>query len=140
MMRTSLSALAAATTVFAATTLVACGGGGGGTTEPNPPTPGPAPGPPVAAAAVSMESRSDGYGATDNSFSPASVRIVRGGTVTWHNGTGVAHTVTFGSTAGAPENVPSHTSGDNVRTFGTAGTYSYRCSIHEGMTGAVAVE
>jgi plastocyanin len=139
MMRTTLAAIAAATVL---TLLAACGGGRGSATEPAAPDPAPPQqsGPPAASADVSIQSTSDGYGGTDNSFSPASVRVARGGTVTWHNGTGVTHNVTFGPAAGAPENVPSHASGENARTFGTAGSFSYRCTIHAGMTGVVAVE
>ena len=132
-MRTTLIGLAARALLF---TLAACGGGSDGATEP-----GPQPSErPAASAAVSMRSSSDGYGGTENAFSPASVRIARGGTVTWRNATGVTHNVTFQSAAGAPENVPSHSSGENARTFGTAATFSYRCTIHPGMTGSVAVE
>jgi plastocyanin len=139
MMRTNLAAVAAATVL---TLLAACGGGGGGTTEPNPPGPGPGPeaGPAPTSAEVAMQSTSDGYGGTDNSFSPASVRVARNGTVTWRNNTDVAHNVTFDAAAGAPENVPSHSSGDNPRTFGTAGSFAYRCTNHPGMSGVVAVE
>jgi plastocyanin len=136
MMRTTLAALAAATV------LAACGGGRENTTAPAAPDPAPPqqPGPPAASADVSMRSTSDGYGGSDNSFAPASVRIARGGTVTWHNDTGVTHNVTFGPAAGAPEDVPSHSSGENTRTFGTGGAFPYRCTIHAGMTGTIAVE
>jgi plastocyanin len=132
-MRTTMIGLAAGALLFA---LVACGGGSDGATGPGPQPPGG----PAASAAVSMRSGSDGYGGTQNAFSPASVHIARGGTVTWKNATGVTHNVTFQPAAGAPENIPSQSSGENTRTFDTAATFSYRCTIHPGMTGSVAVE
>jgi len=137
----TLAALVAATVLTAATALAACGGGGGGTTEP-PPNPGPGgqPGPAPTSAVVAMQSSSDIYGASENVFSPASVRVARNGTVTWRNNTDVTHNVTFGQIAGAPENIPNHASGDNPRTFGTAGSFSYQCTNHAGMTGVVTVE
>jgi len=73
-------------------------------------------------------------------FSPSSVTIVRTGTVTWTNGAGIAHNVTFGLTAGSPANVPDFTTGSASRTFPTAGTFPYQCTIHPGMTGQVSVE
>jgi plastocyanin len=142
MMSTTLAALAAATMLTTATLLAACGGGGG-TTEPNNqpgPGGGPQPGPAPTSAVVAMQSSSDGYGGTENTFSPTSVRVARNGTVTWRNNTDVSHNVTFGAVAGAPENIPNHTAGDNPRTFGTAGSFSYQCTNHPGMNGVVAVE
>jgi plastocyanin len=129
-----LAALAAEALLW---TLAACGGGGGGATSPTPPQ---QPGEPLPSATVSLRSATDAYGSTTNSFSPSSVRIVRGGTITWKNTSGVTHNVTFQAAAGAPENVPNHASGENTRKFSTAGTFSYRCTIHSGMSGSVAVE
>jgi plastocyanin len=141
-MPTTLTAFAAATALTLTTVLAACGGGGG-TTEPNnqpPPGGGPQPGPAPTSAVVSMQSSSDGYGGTTNSFSPTSLRVARNGTVTWRNNTDVSHNVTFDAVAGAPENVPNNTQGDNPRTFGTAGAFNYRCTNHPGMSGVVNVE
>jgi plastocyanin len=74
------------------------------------------------------------------SFSPRTVTIVRGGTVTFSFGT-VAHNVFFDNQpAGAPANIP----GDNANTsksltFQTTGTFIYNCHIHPGMQGTVIV-
>ncbi len=69
------------------------------------------------------------------SFTPATVDIAQGGTVTW---TGLlGHNVTFTS-PGSPANI-SGTSSES-RTFNTAGTFNYFCSIHgSGMSGSVVV-
>ena len=128
--------------VFLAVVAMACGGGGGGdgyTTGPGP-TPGPTPGAASGSANVSTSQSDDGYGTATFSFTPASVTITRGGTVTWSNGNGVAHNVTFAPTAGAPTNTGNFSSGMVSRTFNTTGSYSYSCTNHAGMTGTVTVQ
>jgi plastocyanin len=77
---------------------------------------------------------------SSNTFSPSAVTIAATEAVTWTNGTGIAHNVTFGQVAGAPANVPDFTAGSVSRPFPTAGTYPYQCTIHAGMTGQVVVE
>ena len=116
---------------------IACGGGGssGPTTPTNPNNPGA----PAASAGVAMNSSSDIYGAETNTFSPTAVTIARNGTVTWTNGTGTAHNVTF-SGSGAPANIANHSSGSNARTFANTGTFSYQCTNHSGMAGSVTVQ
>jgi uncharacterized protein YjdB len=71
-------------------------------------------------------------------FSPESVDIARGGTVTWVFG-GVTHNVTFTSTTGAPAGIGNTTNASATRTFATAGTFNYECTIHAGMRGTVVV-
>jgi plastocyanin len=94
-----------------------------------------------ATASVSTTQTDDGYGSAVFAFSPASVSITRGGTVTWSNESTTLHNVTF-TTAGAPANISNFTStaGAVTRTFATAGTYSYQCTNHAGMNGTVKVE
>lgn len=94
---------------------------------------------PVASAIVAMNSASDGYGSSSNTFAPSDVYIVRDGTVTWNNSTGITHNVTF-SAASAPANIPSFASGSQERTFNTSGTFNYTCSLHAGMSGTVRVQ
>jgi plastocyanin len=72
-----------------------------------------------------------------NAFNPSSVDIGTGGTVTWAF-KGVTHNVTFSST-GAPGNIGNSTSTSVSRTFGSAGTYNYQCTLHPGMAGRVVV-
>jgi plastocyanin len=69
-------------------------------------------------------------------FSPTSVEIAAGGTVTWVNGSGVGHDVDFGTPA---MKIPVFESGQRSLTFGTAGSFGYHCNLHAGMTGTVVV-
>ena len=128
--------------VFLAVVAMACGGGGGDdgyTTGPGT-GPGPTPGTASGSANVSTSQADDGYGTTTFSFTPTSVTITRGGTVTWSNGNGVTHNVTFATAAGAPANTGNFSSGTVTRTFNTAGAYSYSCTNHTGMNGTVTVQ
>lgn len=72
-----------------------------------------------------------------NTFSPSSVTIARNGSVGWTFG--ALHNVTF-DTQGAPQNITDTSTGTVSRTFATAGTYNYHCTIHGvGMSGSVIV-
>jgi plastocyanin len=71
-------------------------------------------------------------------FTPASVDISATGTVTWSFGQ-LAHNVTFGAQAGAPQNIGDSVNSDVPRTFNTTGTFGYNCTIHPGMSGTVVV-
>jgi plastocyanin len=99
------------------------GGGGGGA--------------PVLTATVNMLS-SSAYGEASNSFSPVTVGLAAGGTVTWVNQSGFVHNVTF-TTPGAPANVPDIGSGEASRTFPSSGSFAYECTNHPGMSGLVTV-
>jgi plastocyanin len=71
----------------------------------------------------------------DNFFSPATITIGVGDTVTWSNSGQVDHTATgsgFDTGTVAPSASASH-------TFATAGTFSYVCALHSDMTGTVQV-
>ena len=75
----------------------------------------------------------------DAAFTPTRVAIARGGSVTW-NFASLEHTVAFAAIAGAPSGISS--GGLNAaisRTFGTAGNFSFTCTIHAGMNGEVIV-
>ncbi len=123
--------------------LAACGGGGTTDYSQQPPAPPPPPPPgggnPPSQGSVAMVGRDDGYGTTVFSFSPAAITIARGGTITWTNGTGVLHNVTFVPATGAPQNVGNFSAGSGVRTFSTSGTFNYQCTNHAGMTGQIGV-
>lgn len=119
---------------LAAVMLTACGGGTSGDTtptQPAPPAPAPAPTPTPSAAVTVVAS------ASANTFAPIEALITRGGVVTWNFGART-HNVVF-STAGAPANVPNTQNADAARTFPTAGTYAYDCTLHTGMSGTVVV-
>lgn len=115
--------------VIAVLITAACGGDGY-----NAPTESGDPGgPPVAAATVQATPA--------ERFTPASVNLTVGGTVTFQFGT-LAHNLFFDNApAGAPQNIVAATSNQSVtRTFATAGRYVYNCHLHPGMTGTVTVQ
>jgi plastocyanin len=81
----------------------------------------------------------------NSTFSPTTRTVTAGATVTWLNGSGVAHTVTnspgsgetFDQTVGVGSGVFSH-------QFNTSGTYPYYCKNHgtpsSGMRGTIVVQ
>jgi plastocyanin len=74
-----------------------------------------------------------------NQFDPKDVVITPGGTVTWNFAT--THNVTFSAATGVPANITDKSSGSDSRSFPTAGTFNYICTIHgSGMSGTVRVQ
>ena len=70
-------------------------------------------------------------------FDPTSPTIAAGGTITWTWAGNVVHNVTFPTGT----NSATQTSGTFSRTFPTAGSFSYFCTIHgSGMSGTIVVE
>ena len=76
-------------------------------------------------------------GAPQLKFLPEVVDVAAGGEVTWSVGS-LPHDVKF-SSPGAPADIPEMENQSESRTFPTAGTYGYRCTLHVGMTGTVRV-
>ena len=73
-----------------------------------------------------------------SAFSPSSLTVKAGVTVTWTNEDGITHTVT--SNDGAFTSSGNLATGAQYRfTFMTAGSYGYHCSIHPFMTGTITV-
>jgi plastocyanin len=71
----------------------------------------------------------------DFSFNPGVVRIAAGGSVTWTNQDGTAHTVKFSdSESSTLANRATYT-----KKFDTPGKYDYNCGIHPSMKGTVEV-
>ena len=71
-------------------------------------------------------------------FSPATVTIQVGDSVTWTNEDSTPHTATA---EGGSFDTGQLANGDSESvTFDTAGTFAYVCSIHPQMTGSVVVE
>lgn len=70
-------------------------------------------------------------------FSPATINVAKGATVTWTNNDDLSHTVTSNSSI--------FNSGTLIKnqtfsyTFNNIGSFPYHCSIHTGMTGTVIV-
>lgn len=121
--------------IAAAALLIICSGCGSSyssttsPTSPTTPSSGGNNGTPVAivAGASSM---------TTTAYSPSPVTIAAGGSVTWTNSDTVTHTATggtFNSGAIAP-------GAKYTQTFSAAGSYTYHCTIHPGMTGTVTVQ
>jgi plastocyanin len=94
------------------------GGGGGGGSNP-----------PVQTSQVAV---------ADNQFSPGAIQVAAGATVTWTWAQNASlHNVTFTSgTSSANLSAPA----TFARTFPTAGTFSYQCTLHPGMSGTVTVQ
>ena len=72
-----------------------------------------------------------------SSFSPASVDITAGGNVTFTNGSGETHNVTFSSAS--ITDIANFGTGSFQRTFPQAGTFDFVCTLHPGMQGNVIV-
>lgn len=72
-------------------------------------------------------------------FSPSTITVKKGSTVTWTNHDSVAHTVqeTDGKDGPMSSNVATNQS--YSFTYNTVGTFAYHCSIHPDMTGTVTV-
>jgi len=73
------------------------------------------------------------------SFSPASITIKKGTTVTWTNKDSTAHTVTENDGKDGPKSTTLDPGQNYSFTFNTAGSFAYICSIHPNMTGNVTV-
>jgi len=70
-------------------------------------------------------------------FGPGSLSAVMGDMVRWTNKDGFTHTSTRSGFPGWTLTVPSDAS--KTRAFKQAGTFSYICTIHDGMSGSVKV-
>lgn len=109
---------------------MACGGSDA-TSPPTPPTP---------PATICTPGNGTVCMTKSNTFDPASMTVAAGTTVTWMNGTGVTHNVTF-DTPGSPPNIANFASGAQNATFPAKGTYAYHCTIHgASMSGAITVQ
>jgi plastocyanin len=71
-------------------------------------------------------------------FSPATITVAPGTTVTWVNHEDATHTVTADDKSFDSGKLD--TGKTFSHTFDTAGTYPYHCEIHYGMTGQVVVK
>jgi plastocyanin len=132
-------------TLALALSLTACGGGGG-------PTGTPAGGNNNNGGNTGGSTSANIDIGTGTSFSPSATTVPTGTTVTWSwnscgsDGYGgqtcVDHNVTWDDGAAPASGTKS--SGSYTRTFATAGTYGYHCSIHGttsgGMHGTVTVQ
>ena len=75
----------------------------------------------------------------DMSFSPATITVKVGTTVTWTNNDGMVHTVTADDASFDSGNI-AIMGGKYSKVFSTAGTYTYHCTIHPTMKGTIVVK
>jgi plastocyanin len=115
--------------MLALITAAACGGGGGSDSPTNPGTPTP-PVTPVATTAVTMQ---------NSLFTPANIVVAPSAHVTFTNSDATPHNATFASTSIVSTGEFS-TGTREVVMPAAAGTYSYTCTIHAGMSGTVKVQ
>jgi len=71
-------------------------------------------------------------------FTPSSITVKKGTTVTWTNNDSVAHTVTA-DTNNAFDSGNLNPGKNFSHTFDTAGTFAYHCTYHSNMHGSVTV-
>ncbi len=124
-----------ATILFAA---AACGGGG--TTAPTNANPGGSGNPGGNTGGnTTIPSNTVDATATDT-FTPSSLTVTVGTSVDFVFQS-VGHNVVFNAVAGRPADIPGTNSSVTIsRTFSTAGTFPYQCTIHGGMTGTIIVQ
>ena len=74
------------------------------------------------------------------SFTPATLTVPVGTTVTWTNRDDIPHTVVSADDPKAFKSKVMDTDEKFSYTFATAGTFTYFCSVHPKMTGTVVVK
>ena len=89
----------------------------------------------TAFAVVPAQSATRAVSVKDNLFSPKSLTISKRSTVKWSWKGQALHNVTFRTV-----HSPTKRSGSYSLKFNHAGTFSYRCTIHPGMTGKIRVK
>jgi plastocyanin len=112
--------------------VAACGGGYSGSTPTSPSTGGTnTQGSPISiVSGASIK--------TNTAYSPNPMVISAGGTVTWTNNDNTSHTSVGDDGSWNSGNIAP--GAQFSRTFSTAGSYTYHCSIHPGMVGTVTVQ
>ena len=108
--------------------------------EPAPPPPGDPTevAPPVPTSVpVARQSGSASVSMVDFAFSPSSIQVAVGGSVTWTNNGAEPHTATAND--GSFDTGELGPGGSGSASFSQEGSFSYFCSIHPDMTGSVTV-
>lgn len=75
---------------------------------------------------------------TTTAYSPNPVSVPVGGTVTWRNNDNTTHTST--ANGGSFDSGTIAPGASFSRTFPTAGSFPYHCTLHPGMVGTVNVQ
>lgn len=73
------------------------------------------------------------------SYSPSPLTMRIGQVVNWHNLDSIAHTATLDGSFNTG-NIPAFSAHDDSVTMSRAGTFTYHCTIHPGMTGTIIVQ
>ena len=94
--------------------------------------------PPAAGSSTPAASGNTVQATSQLTFTPATLTVKKGDTVTWNNSSGVAHNVTFQS---GPSFSQALNDGSQIsRAFTTTGSFNYFCSIHgQSMHGTIVV-
>ena len=75
----------------------------------------------------------------NQSYAPSPVTMRAGQTIAWQNADSTAHTATQDSAGFNSGTINAGATSAPV-TMGTAGTFTYHCSIHPGMIGTITVQ
>jgi plastocyanin len=134
-LRATFALLIWATGIVMSATAIGCGGSSS-TTLPSSPSPTSSPTPATGAANVSIVSGASTL--TTTAYAPNPVTVTVGGTVTWMNNDTKTHTSTANDRGWDSGPIaPGH---QFSRTFPSAGTFQYFCTVHPGMVGTVTVQ
>jgi plastocyanin len=90
------------------------------------------------AQAVPANAEADAVKIDNFTFSPATLTVAPGTTVTWTNDDDIPHTI-LGKEKGF-RSKPLDTGNEFSFTFATAGEYAYFCSLHPHMVGKIIVK
>ena len=113
--------------------LNSCGGGdGGGGITPPPPPPPPPP--------ADNTCPDNTFCMRASSFFPTTLTVANGTTVSFTNSSSVDHNVVFDAPPAGLADIGTISSGTVTRSFGTAGTFAFHCTIHAGMNASITVQ
>jgi plastocyanin len=71
-------------------------------------------------------------------YSPDPIHVTTGATISWSNGTSLAHTAPAESAAGDTGAIATGATSSAI-TFNTPGTFAYHCRFHSDMHGSIIV-
>jgi plastocyanin len=130
MLQSSFRACRNVAIVIVAALLAGCGYGSSSSPSPTPA--------PVPAGATAVNIGAGASSRTTTAYAPSPLTVNVGATVAWTNSDSVAHTSTAdGGTWNSGTIAPGATF---TRTFTSAGSFTYRCTIHPGMVGTITVQ
>ena len=102
--------------------------------SPNQPSPAPL----ATGTGTSVRIQGDAYAAGDAVFSPQTLTTTVGATVTWTNADSITHSSVADAGQWKADSIAAR--GTFQFTFASAGTYTYKCTIHSSMTATVVVQ